>query len=56
MAVTTDPFTGADLAAVIPEIWTPMILEEMFAKAVGANFFTDLTEYARGGGDILHVS
>lgn len=55
MAVTTDPFVAADLAAVIPEVWTSMILEEMFAKAVAANFFTDLTEDARGGGDIFHV-
>lgn len=55
MAVTTDPFTGTDLAGFIGEIWTPMVLEELWAKAVAANFFTDLSEYARGGGDILHV-
>ena len=28
----------------------------MFAKTVAANFFTDLTAFAAGGGDILHVS
>lgn len=55
MAVTTDPFVAADLAPMIPEIWPPMVLEELFAKAVAANFFTDLTEYMRGGGDIANV-
>lgn len=55
MAVTTDPFTGSDLAGFIPEIWTPLILEELFAKAVAANFFTDLSEYMTSGGDIAHV-
>lgn len=54
-AVTTDPFTGADLAGFIPEVWPGMILEELFAKSVAANFFTDLTEAARNGGDIMHV-
>lgn len=55
MLVTTDPFTGTDLAPVIPEIWPPMILEELFAKAIAAKFFTDLTPYMRGQGDIAHV-
>lgn len=55
MAVTTDPFTGADLAGFIPEVWTPLVLEQLFAKAVAANFFTDLSEYMTGGGDIAHV-
>lgn len=55
MAVTTDPFTGTDLAAMIPEVWPGMIMEELFAKAVAANFFTDLTESARNGGDTFHV-
>lgn len=53
--VTSDPYTAGDLAAVIPEVWPPMILEELFAKAVGANFFTDLSEYMRNEGDIAHV-
>ena len=56
MAVTTDPFVAADLAAWIPEIWTPMILEELFAPSAAASWFTDLSEDARGGGDILHVA
>lgn len=53
--VTTDPFNSTDLSPVIPEVWPPMILEELFAKAVGANFFTDLTEYMREEGDIANV-
>lgn len=55
MAVTSDPFTGTDLAGFIPELWPGMIMEELFAKAVAARFFTDLTESARNGGDIIHV-
>lgn len=30
-------------------------MEELFAKAVGARFFTDLSDAARNGGDIIHV-
>ena len=55
MAVTGDPFVAADLAGFIGEIWPGIVYEEMFAKAVAANFFTDLSEYMRGGGDIIHV-
>ena len=33
-----------------------MVLDQLFAKTVAANFFTDLSEYAAGGGDILHVT
>lgn len=54
-AVTTDPFTAADLAPMIPEIWPPLVLEELFAKAVAASFFTDLSEYMRDAGDIANV-
>lgn len=53
--VTTDPFTGTDLAGFIPEIWPGIVMEELFAKAVAANFFMDLTEYMSDGGDIGHV-
>lgn len=53
--VTTDPFTSTDLSPVIPEVWPPMILEELFAKAVGARFFTDLSEYMRDQGDIANI-
>jgi hypothetical protein len=55
MAVTSDPATYTDLAPVIPEVWPPIVLEEMFAKAIAANFFTDLSEYMRDQGDIANV-
>lgn len=55
MAVTTDPFVAGDLAGFIPEKWPGMIMEELFAKAVAARFFTDLSSAAVGGGDIIHV-
>lgn len=53
--VTTDPFTSTDLATVIPIVWPSMVLEEMFAKAIGAKFFTDLTEWMREQGDTARV-
>jgi hypothetical protein len=53
--IVTDPFTNTDLAAVIPEKWVPMVNEAFFAKTVMANFVTDLSPYAVGGGDIFHV-
>jgi hypothetical protein len=56
MAVTTDPFIKTDLDPRINEIWTPMVLEEMFAATVAANFFTNLTPYFDAmGGDIAHI-
>lgn len=54
-AVTSDPFVNTDLAGFIPEVWPGMIMEELFAKAVGASFFTDLTDSAKQYGDIFHV-
>jgi len=54
-AVTSDPYDSTDLAGFIGEVWTPMILEEMFAKAVAANFFLDISAYCTGGGDIFHI-
>lgn len=50
-----DPFDSTELAAMIPEVWTPIVQEEMFAKTVAANFFTDLSPYAQNGGDIFHI-
>lgn len=50
----TAAFTAADLVAMIPEVWTPIVNEAKFAKAVAANFFTDLSPYASEG-DIFHV-
>lgn len=55
MAVTTDPFTAADLAAVISEEWTTIINEKTFDDAVLSNFVTDLSEFATEGSDIFHV-
>lgn len=55
MAVTTDPFTGTDLAAFIPEVWTPIVNEKTFAKTVLMDFVVDLSEFAAEGGDIFHV-
>lgn len=52
----TNTYTAADLVAVIPEMWTPVVLEAYFAKTVAANFFLDLSAEGRGGGDIFHVA
>jgi hypothetical protein len=38
-----------------PEIWTPIVNEPNFPKAVLTNFFTDLSEFATEGGDRFHV-
>lgn len=37
------------------EIWTPIVNEAFFDKTVLADFITDLSSYATGGGDIFHV-
>lgn len=55
MAVTTDPVVNTDVAGFIPEFWPGLINEALFAKATAANFFTDLSSFARNGGDIIHV-
>lgn len=55
MSVTTAPFTAADLAATIPEIWSDIVNEPLFPKAVLSNFVTDLSDYMSEGGDIVHV-
>lgn len=54
-AVTTDAFTGADLAGFIGEVWPGLVQEQLFAKAVAANFFLDLSQYGEQGGDVIHV-
>lgn len=51
----TDAYTAADVAAMTPEIWSPIVNEPNFPKAVLMNFFTDLTEFATEGGDRIHV-
>lgn len=55
-AVTSDPFASGDLTPVLPALWPGLILEQLFAKAVAANFFTDLTEYMREEGNIAHIA
>lgn len=55
MAVTTDPFTGSDLASVISETWTTIVNEKTFNDSVLANFCTDLSMFATEGSDIFHV-
>lgn len=52
----TNTYSAADLAAVIPEIWLPKVLEAYFAKTVAANFFTDMSSDASRGGDIFHIA
>lgn len=54
-AVTSDPFVAADLAGMIGEVWTPMVIEEMFAGAVAAKFFTDISAFVADGADIAHI-
>lgn len=54
MAVTTDPFTATNLAAVIPEMWTTILLEENFAPRAFAAACMDLSDMATEG-DQLHV-
>lgn len=56
MALGTNQFSNSTVVANIPEIWTPMIMDQLFAKVVAANFFTDLSEFATGGGDIFHLT
>jgi hypothetical protein len=55
MAVTSDPFTGTDLAAAISETWTTIVNEKTFNDTVLANFVTDLSSFATEGSDIFHV-
>lgn len=51
----TAAFDSTDLAAMIDEKWSSMVLEPRFAKAVASNFFTDLSEFVSESGDIVHV-
>lgn len=55
MALGTNQFSASTVVAMVPEVWTPVILEEMFAKAVFSNFITDLSKYVTAGGDTIHV-
>ena len=55
MALASSQFSNSTVVSAIPEIWTPLVLDQLFAKTVAANFFTDLSEFATEGGDILHI-
>jgi hypothetical protein len=49
----TAPYTAADLAAMIDEKWSSMVLEPNFAKSVASNFFTNLSEFVSESGDTV---
>lgn len=51
----TAAYTAGDLAAMIDEKWSSMVLEPNFAKAVASNFFTNLSEFVSESGDTVHV-
>lgn len=51
----TDAYTAVDLAPRIPELWPPLIQEELFPKTVAANWFTDLSDMM-GEGDIANIA
>lgn len=55
MALGSSQFSASTVVAMVPEVWSPIVLEELFAKTVAANFFTDLSPYLSAGGDIAHV-
>jgi len=55
MAVTGQAYTAANLAATIPEIWSPIINEVNFPHAVLTDFCVDLSRFVEAGGDIVHV-
>ncbi len=56
MASFSNQFTATNLAASIPEIWTPIVLEQMFASTVASNFFLDLSEWTTEGGSLFDVA
>lgn len=51
----TDAYTNANVAAMIPEVWSPIVNEPKFNNLTILPFVTDLTEYVVEGGDIVHV-
>ncbi len=55
MAVTGNAPTAANLAAIIPEIWSPILNEANYPQAVLTNFCLDLSQYISAGGDVIHV-
>lgn len=55
MALSNDPYTAADLDAVIQEVWSDILQEPRFDKGTLINWATDLSEYMAEGADIVHV-
>ena len=55
MALGTDHFIAADLAASIGEVWGTKINDFYREKLVAAGFFTDRSEDVVAGGDIIHT-
>jgi len=55
MAFATDTFTATDLAVMIPEVWGEKINDFYKCNLPMAGFFTDRSDEARMGGDILHT-
>ena len=55
MALGTDHFVAADLAASIGEVWGSKINDFYRSKLVAANFFTDRSEDVIAGGDTIHT-
>lgn len=55
MGLGSSQFSASTVVAQVPEVWSTIINEELFAKSVAANFFTDLSSFATEGGDIIHV-
>jgi hypothetical protein len=54
-ASPTDSFTATDLAAMVREIWSDMVLEKRFENLTISNFVTDLSSYVSADGDTVHV-
>lgn len=55
MALGTDHFVAADLAASIPEIWGSKMNDFYRSKLVAASFFVDRSEDVAMGGDIINT-
>lgn len=55
MALGTDHFVAADLAASIGEVWGSRMNDFFKTNLVAAGFFTDRSEDLMDGGDIIHT-
>jgi hypothetical protein len=50
-----DAYTATDLAAIIPEVWSPIANEPKFDNLTILPFVRDLSGFMSSGGDIVHV-